>query len=44
MDGTAFTLCQDNDIPIVVFDMNEGDNIRQALTGEEIGTIVAATE
>lgn len=40
MDGTAFTLCQDNDIPIVVFNMNEGDNIRRALSGEEIGTIV----
>lgn len=42
MDGTAFTLCQDNDIPIVVFDMNEGDNIRKALVGEEIGTIVTS--
>tara|TARA_R110002096_G_scaffold46589_1_gene124283 strand:- start:1614 stop:2330 length:717 start_codon:yes stop_codon:yes gene_type:complete len=41
MDGTAFTLCQDNDIPIVVFNMNEGDNIRRALSGEEIGTIVS---
>jgi uridylate kinase len=40
MDGTAFTLCQDNKIPIVVFNMNEGDNIRRALMGEEIGTIV----
>ena len=41
MDGTAFTLCQDNNIPIVVFNMNEGDNIRRALSGEEIGTIVS---
>ena len=40
MDGTAFTLCQDNDIPIVVFDMGEEDNIRKALTGETIGTVV----
>lgn len=40
MDGTAFTLCQDNHIPIVVFNMNEGDNIRRALLGEPIGTIV----
>ena len=40
MDGTAFTLCQDNDIPIVVFDMGEEDNIRKALTGEAIGTVV----
>lgn len=42
MDGTAFTLCQDNNIPIVVFNMNEPDNIRKALTGDDIGTIVCA--
>lgn len=44
MDGTAFTLCQDNNIPIVVFNMNEGDNIRRALTGDEIGTIVCSQD
>ncbi|MAS97117.1 MAG: UMP kinase [Verrucomicrobiales bacterium] len=42
MDGTAFTLCQDNGIPIVVFDMTEPDNIRRALTGEDLGTMVCA--
>jgi len=42
MDGTAFSLCQDNDIPIVVFDMNSGENIRLALLGEEIGTVVSS--
>lgn len=41
MDGTAFTLCQDNGIPIVVFDMTIEGNIRSALTGEEIGTVVS---
>tara|TARA_R110000850_G_scaffold261695_10_gene389832 strand:+ start:509 stop:1225 length:717 start_codon:yes stop_codon:yes gene_type:complete len=41
MDGTAFTLCQDNNIPIVVFNMNEGDNIQRALSGDDIGTIVS---
>lgn len=40
MDGTAFTLCQDNGIPIVVFDMTVDGNIRSALTGDDIGTIV----
>lgn len=44
MDGTAFTLCQDNNIPIVVFDMNDGDNIRRVLTGEDIGTIVCSQD
>ncbi len=42
MDGTAFTLCQDNAIPIVVFDMTSDGNIRKALTGEKIGTIVSS--
>ena len=41
MDGTAFTLCQDNDIPIVVFDMTEDGNIEKALTGEPIGTLIS---
>ena len=42
MDGTAFTLCQDNGIPIVVFDMTVSGNIQRALTGEEVGTVVCA--
>lgn len=40
MDSTAFSLCQENNMPIVVFDMNGEDNIRKALTGESIGTLV----
>ncbi|MDA7598280.1 uridine monophosphate kinase, partial [bacterium] len=44
MDSTAFTLCQDNNIPIIVFDMMAPDNIRKALVGEDIGTIVCAEE
>ena len=42
MDATAFSLCMENNMPIVVFSMVEGDNIRRALTGEPIGTIVTA--
>jgi len=42
MDGTAFTLCQDNDIPIVVFNMNQEGTIKRALLGDDIGTIVHA--
>ncbi|MEM7698955.1 MAG: UMP kinase [Verrucomicrobiota bacterium] len=41
MDTTAFSLCLDNDIPIVVFDMTEADNVARALSGEEIGTLVS---
>jgi uridylate kinase len=43
MDATAFSLCQENAMPIIVFSMEEPDNIRKALTGEPIGTVVSAT-
>ncbi len=42
MDATAFSLCMENNMPIVVFSMVEPDNIRRALTGEVIGTLVTA--
>lgn len=42
MDATAFSLCMENNTPIVVFSMNEPDNIRRALVGENVGTIVSA--
>lgn len=41
MDATAFSLCQENNTPIVVFSMNEPGNIFRALTGEPIGTLVS---
>ena len=40
MDTTAFSLCMDNGIPIIIFDMGENGNIVKALAGEDIGTIV----
>lgn len=40
MDATATSLCMDNDIPIVVFDMNTYGNIRKVVLGEPIGTHV----
>lgn len=40
MDMTAFTLCQENNLPIIVFDMNKPGNLKKLLTGEEIGTLV----
>ncbi len=43
MDGTAIALCQDNDIPITVFDLSVKGNIRRALMGEPIGTIVGGS-
>lgn len=41
MDMTAFTLCQENQLPIVVFDMNKTDNLVNLLKGEEVGTLVS---
>ena len=40
MDMTAFTLCKENDLPIVVLDMDTPGNLKKLLTGEQIGTIV----
>lgn len=43
MDSTAIALCKDNDIPILVFDISVPGNIRRALMGESIGTIVGGS-
>ena len=40
MDSTASTLCMDNDIPLVVFSLMEEGNIKKAVLGEEIGTVI----
>ena len=40
MDMTAFTLCMENNLPIVVFDMNQPGNLRRVVTGEKVGTLV----
>jgi len=41
MDSTAITFCMDNRLPIIVFDVMEPGNIRRALVGEPIGTLVS---
>ncbi|HNW88255.1 MAG TPA: UMP kinase [Bacteroidales bacterium] len=40
MDMTAFTLCKDNNMPVIVFDMNTEGNLKKIILGETIGTIV----
>jgi len=40
MDMTAFTLCQENNIPIVVFDINDEQNLERIVRGEAVGTLV----
>jgi len=40
MDLTAFTMCMENNLPIVVFDMNTRGNLRKVLEGEPVGTLI----
>lgn len=40
MDLTAFTMCKENDMPMIVFDMNTKGNLMRVLNGEKIGTLV----
>lgn len=40
MDMTAFTLCMENNLPIIVFDMNKEGNLKKLLEGEKIGTLI----
>ena len=40
MDMTAFTLCKENQIPVIVFNMNRAGNLKKVILGEKIGTLV----
>lgn len=40
MDMTAFTLSEENDLPIIVFDMNKKGNLMKVISGEKVGTLV----
>lgn len=41
MDSTAFTMCRENNMPLVVFDMNKPGNLNKIVRGENIGTVVS---
>ena len=41
MDSTAFTMCRDNNMPVIVFDMNKTGNLLKLITGEKTGTVVS---
>ncbi|KAL5703626.1 UMP kinase [Ranunculus cassubicifolius] len=43
MDMTAITLCQENNIPVVVFNLNKPGNISKAIRGEKVGTLIGGT-
>lgn len=40
MDMTSFTMCKENNLPIIVFDMNKKGNLRKVVQGDQIGTLV----
>jgi uridylate kinase len=42
MDSTAISLCKDNNLPIIIFNLNKPGNIKRVLTGEKIGSLVSA--
>src|SRR5205823_2055980 len=42
MDSTAISLCKDNNLPIIIFNLNHRGNIKRVLTGEKIGSLVSA--
>ncbi|MFD1820204.1 uridylate kinase [Pseudarcicella hirudinis] len=41
MDATAFTLCRENKLPIIVFDMNKSGNLSSLVMGEDVGTLIS---
>lgn len=40
LDLTAFTMCKENDLPIIVFNMNEKGNLKKLISGQKVGTLV----
>jgi uridylate kinase len=42
MDSTAISMCKDNNLPIIIFNLNERGNIRKVISGEKIGSLVSA--
>ena len=44
MDLTAVSLCQENDLPMIVFNMDVPDNLLKLVTGEEVGTLIGSHE
>ena len=42
MDSTAISMCRDNNLPVVIFNLNKHGNIRRVLTGEKVGSLISA--
>jgi len=44
LDAAAVSLCMENDLPIVVFDLNQPDNITRVAAGEPVGTLISGAD
>jgi uridylate kinase len=42
MDSTAISMCRDNNLPVIIFNLNRTGNIRRVITGEKVGSLVSA--
>jgi uridylate kinase len=42
MDATAISLCRDNNLPVVIFNLNKHGNIQRVVTGQKVGSLVSA--
>jgi uridylate kinase len=42
MDMTAVSLCKDNNMPMIIFNMNQSGNIKRVISGEKVGSLVTA--
>ena len=42
MDTTAISLCKDNNLPMIIFNMNQPGNIKRVIVGEKVGSLVSA--
>jgi len=42
MDTTAISLCKDNNLPMIIFNLNKRGNIQRVITGEKVGSLVCA--
>ena len=43
LDATAVSLCMENDLPIIVFDLNKDDNITRVAMGQPVGTLITSS-
>ncbi|HZL33121.1 MAG TPA: UMP kinase, partial [Verrucomicrobiae bacterium] len=44
MDAAAVSLCMENDLPIIVFDLNQANNIVRVARGEAVGTVISGSK